>query len=464
MGRSPYPFPWALLSAGSSFLYYMLAYGKFHQWFGKKVAFFPDPVTDTHFWGILAFILCVVSILVLLHILNRFQEGEGMKQRLLTVFTLTATAFLSTSLAIEVDKEFFTIALSAEILVISWMNGYVQIKALRFIAAGLGVLFGILMIPDILSQVSDGLTWKLGYNQYHAHSSKVLQSKIPTIPWSLLHLGLSAVLFGISSLFLRKEKDDAVVRGFEGATVVLITILTYYVSRHAFHINEDLLKAPSTFVERGVLTNIFLFYAFVCLWVGQRFNREALAFSALGLIGLALFRILFFDLLTYNPLWSHQSVGDLPLFNGLLLPYALPIVWIVGMQRNFFTTLKEDYWPSVDVGLLILLLCFVSFTVRQLYHGAYLDQGMTSNGEIYTYSVVWLVTGLVLLFWGTLKQNKMLRIASLAFIMLTISKVFLYDASELTGLLRVFSFLGLGISLMGLSWFYARFVFMQKKE
>jgi uncharacterized membrane protein len=29
----------------------------------------------------------------------------------------------------------------------------------------------------------------------------------------------------------------------------------------------------------------------------------------------------------------------------------------------------------------------------------------------------------------------------------------------LEGLLRVFSFLGLGLSLMGLSWFYSRFVF-----
>ena len=39
------------------------------------------------------------------------------------------------------------------------------------------------------------------------------------------------------------------------------------------------------------------------------------------------------------------------------------------------------------------------------------------------------------------------------------AKVFLYDASALEGLFRVFSFLGLGLSLIGLSWFYTRFVF-----
>jgi uncharacterized membrane protein len=37
--------------------------------------------------------------------------------------------------------------------------------------------------------------------------------------------------------------------------------------------------------------------------------------------------------------------------------------------------------------------------------------------------------------------------------------VFLLDAGSLTGLYRVFSFLGLGLSLMGISYFYSRFVF-----
>jgi uncharacterized membrane protein len=71
--------------------------------------------------------------------------------------------------------------------------------------------------------------------------------------------------------------------------------------------------------------------------------------------------------------------------------------------------------------------------------------------------------GIGLLFFGTLKKDKTLRIASLAFIVMSIGKVFLYDASELTGLFRVFSFLGLGISLLGVSWFYTRFVFNKKE-
>ena len=40
--------------------------------------------------------------------------------------------------------------------------------------------------------------------------------------------------------------------------------------------------------------------------------------------------------------------------------------------------------------------------------------------------------------------------------------MFLYDAPVLEGLFRVFSFLGLGLSLLGISWFYTRFVFGDK--
>jgi len=37
--------------------------------------------------------------------------------------------------------------------------------------------------------------------------------------------------------------------------------------------------------------------------------------------------------------------------------------------------------------------------------------------------------------------------------------VFLFDAAALTGLWRVLSFLLMGLSFLGISWAYARFVF-----
>jgi uncharacterized membrane protein len=108
--------------------------------------------------------------------------------------------------------------------------------------------------------------------------------------------------------------------------------------------------------------------------------------------------------------------------------------------------------------MLLFSFAFLSLNVRQIFHGAYLNGYETSNVEIYTYSAVWLLFAIAVLWLGIFRKNMTIRIASLVIMVLVIGKVFLYDASELSGLLRILSFFGLGLSLIGLSWFYTKFV------
>jgi len=55
--------------------------------------------------------------------------------------------------------------------------------------------------------------------------------------------------------------------------------------------------------------------------------------------------------------------------------------------------------------------------------------------------------------------GRTLRYASLVVMLLAVGKVFLFDTRNLSDLYRVFSFLGLGLSLLLLAWLYQRFVF-----
>lgn len=465
MWRSPKPQSWAILAAGSSLTYYVLAYAKFHNWLEGKIISTQEWYMDAHFWGVLAFVLFGFSVAVVVQVLNQFKGVEEIKQRLLTAFTLTATAFLSIGLSLELSSQFFTIALATEILAISWINGYVHIKALRFLAGLLAVFFTILIIPQLLWQIfllsnnfvaqQTNLYFNLPENTLPAF----WETRIPSVNWSFFHLAIPAVMFGLSSLLLRRQKDDGLIKAFEMTAIGLLAVMAYYFTRHAFHIHENLAFAGSSFTERGVVTNIYFLYGLACLWAGGVFKREGVFLSGLGLVGLSLFRILFWDLLVFNPLWSSQQVGHLPLLNSLLLVYGLPILWLSLVNKELMKTDYKKYLPYTTTCLFLLGFFFISFNVRQLFQGSTLDKDIMSNAEIYTYSVAWLLVGIGLLFFGTLKQDRTLRIASLAFMILSIGKVFLYDASELTGLLRVFSFLGLGISLIGLSWFYTRFVF-----
>ena len=88
---------------------------------------------------------------------------------------------------------------------------------------------------------------------------------------------------------------------------------------------------------------------------------------------------------------------------------------------------------------------------------------MVSDGSGYAVKLAlsagWGLYAIVLLVAGVARDLKPLRYMSLAFLLLTVAKVFLYDLSELGGIFRVFSFLGLAIALILVSVFYQRFVF-----
>jgi len=455
MWKAPGPVSWAALAGVSSLGYYLLGYYELHGWLAVQLASSENWLAAMPLWGMLAFILSSLAISVVKQIMERFNDDGETKQKLLAIFAIAATAFLSIGLTIELKHEFLSVVFAAEMLAISWISTRINIKALRYIVGLLGIAFTILLIPQALLLVQ--------LTAYSLVEAKLyLQEGVPIVNWPLFQLGLPALMFIGSTIFLRKEKDDRLINALEISAIALLGVMGYYLTRNAFHIGENVLFSKAGFTERGVITNILFIYGLSCFWVGRIFARRSVSLSGLALSAIALFRIGYFDLFIHNPIWSHQLVGSLPILNALLLPYGLPIAWLILANKELPGIGKGSYLRYTNPLTLLLAFMLLSLNVRQIYHSEYLDSGITSNAEIYTYSAVWLIMGIALLFFGTLRQDKTLRIASLAIMILTVGKVFLYDASELTGLFRVFSFLGLGLSLLALSWFYTRFVFKQK--
>ncbi len=445
--RKTFPLNWAGLTAASSLGYYLLGYNMLLS----TRAFSGIPL----FWGLLALSLAAFAFYLLMDTLRRFPTDHPRKQHLLAVYSGVVAAFVSIGLTVELKREFLSVAIAAELAAVAWIDTKVDIRALRRIAALLGCVFGFLLIPQILL-VLQLTSFSLVEAELH------LQESIPIVKWPIFQLGLPALCFLGGSYLLRGEKDDRLVFSLEAAAVGLIGLMGYYLTRHIFHIGQDVLFVKAGFIERGVVTNIFFVYGLCCLWSGRKWDRAAVSLGGMIVTGVALFRIVYFDLFIHNPLWSAQNVGSIPILNGLLVTYGLPLLWI-------WLTMKERprlgavEWSRYGYGFM-LLLAFVCITlnVRQLFQGPFLNGPSAQNAEIYAYSAVWLVFGIALLFLGTLRRDKMIRVASLPVILLTMAKVFLYDASTLTGLWRAFSFFCLGLCLIGISWFYTRFVFNVK--
>jgi uncharacterized membrane protein len=445
--RSEKPLIWAGLTGAASIGFYLIAY------YNIRNMGLVDNIPM--FWGTLALIFAALGTYALQNIIRQVPEDHPRKQHLMAIYATTCTAFLSIALTIETPREFLSVAFALQMLAVSWINTWVNIKALRYIAGILGVVFAYLLIPQILLLIQITIYSLIEAKLY-------LVAKVPIVDWPTFQLGLPALLFLTSSYLLRMRKDDRLVRAFELASIALVAIMGYYLIRKAFHVDENILFVTANFLEAGVITNILFLYGLVCLLAGRIFTRKAVSLGGLILIGIAIFRICYFDILFHNPLWSYEAVGTYPIFNTLLLVYGLPILW-TWKAIDELRQMGHEKWSKIGYGfILVLSFVLISLYVRQFFHGTYLNGVIKSNGEIYSYSVVWLLYGIGLLLLGTYRKDKLIRVASLVIMILTVGKVFLYDASELEGLFRVFSFFGLGLSLMGLSWFYTRYVFTKE--
>ena len=94
--------------------------------------------------------------------------------------------------------------------------------------------------------------------------------------------------------------------------------------------------------------------------------------------------------------------------------------------------------------------------VRQAFHGATLTAAAMPVGERYGYSLAGLLLSVGLLGAGIRLADKPLRLAGLLLLTATVLKVFLIDAAALEGVLRILSFLGLGVALIGVGKLYTK--------
>lgn len=149
-------------------------------------------------------------------------------------------------------------------------------------------------------------------------------------------------------------------------------------------------------------------------------------------------------------------MGDGLLFNLIGYAYALPFILfslIVWQGR----AKKSKYYQWAALGFTALLGFFwINITIRHVFHGVKISFAPITQAEAYTYSLVWLIIGILVLFVGIKWRQKLLRKTSGLIILAVVLKAFLIDMSHLEGVLRALSFIGLGGTLMGIGFVYQR--------
>ena len=367
------------------------------------------------------------------------RPGQMIATALFATGTLAALALAFT---FALEKGWLTIALALMSLGTAWISMKRPIPFLRALAA---ILAGIVVL-------------RIG------HEPRIAGDDLGTTPifnWLLLGYGIPAASFWLGSYFLRKRGDDGPLRGVEAAAILFTVLLAFTEIRHYIN-NGDIYRASSSLIEVGLQVCVALAMAIGLERLRIRtgsviHNAGALLLTwfaglavVLGLFGIA------------NPLMSSIEISG-TFINPLILGYAIPAILALLLSYAVAGRRAAAYANTIAAGALVLALAWITLQIRHLYHGPYLNSFRTFDAEQYTYSVAWLVFGVVLLGIGLLLPSQRARLASAVMIGITVLKVFLIDMSNLTGAYRAFSFIGLGLVLVAIGWLYQRILFKQTK-
>jgi uncharacterized membrane protein len=211
-------------------------------------------------------------------------------------------------------------------------------------------------------------------------------------------------------------------------------------------------------LEQSLQSIAWLAAAYGLMLAGIRHDRAVLRWGWRLLAALAALQVVLLQLIVGNPLWSWIAIGEMPVFDLLLLAYVVPAVFAFLFARRLRETAPRGFAVTAAVLGLVLVFAWLTLEVRHAFHGAILVGGPTTDAEWYSYSVAWLVYAGTLLALGFYRSDARLRHAALAIVAITIVKVFVWDMAALTGLYRAASFLGLGLCLVGIGYLYQRFV------
>lgn len=215
-------------------------------------------------------------------------------------------------------------------------------------------------------------------------------------------------------------------------------------------------------------------------WITVGWALEAAAvwwlFGRLPHPGLRVFGAVLFGLVGARLLLNPEVLGyyerGWPIFNWLLYSYGVAASaclvgarWLARAERD--AALRSGGVSATALpaaaSLLGLLLVFalINLEIADYFSpGRYVALlGERSYARDLTTSLAWGIYAMSLLVAGVWRGVRELRHLSLGFLLLTVAKVFLYDLSNVGGVYRILSFLGLGVSLILVSLFYQRFVF-----
>lgn len=238
-----------------------------------------------------------------------------------------------------------------------------------------------------------------------------------------------------------------------------LLVLTLAVFTRYMLYRGDIFAKEFTLTEASIYICSWASVGIIYEWKSSKlvnFKRWYRGMAMLHIFAAAMLFV-FYNLLQHNPLWSSESIGNTPVFNLLLAGYGIPVGLAVIIYRRI-----EEIRKIAGIVSIVGLYMFATLEIRHLWNEGIRLNMPVKEGELYTYSLVWLVISVAIMVHGAYRNNNDAKRAGVVALLVVIAKAFFWDMSDLDGLWRVVSFLGLGLSLLGIAFLFNKLKAIEK--
>ncbi len=343
-----------------------------------------------------------------------------------------AAAALSLAYAIVLRDAWLTLAISLFVPALAWIAERSGVRGLRKVALVAATVVLVRLLPN----------WNVLFYPF---------GSLPVVNGLVAAYAVPAAAFAWAAMRFRRVADDLLVAVLEAGAVTLFAAFVVLEVRHAA--TGGSMLGDAEFAEVAFDLTFLAVQARAHLYLHRRTGRRVLgwAWRIEGTLALLLGAVL----LLVNPLVTNDRAGAVALAAGYLVPGILAAL---AMRQVAAGRLLAVYAGLAGFA-------WITLQIRMLFHPAApsLERSPVEAAELWAWSGAWLAYGAGLLAAGMWRGERALRQAGLAVVGLVAAKVFLWDMSDLDGLWRVVSFLGLGLALIGLGAAYRRFVLPAKE-
>lgn len=375
-------------------------------------------------WGLLASVLAGFYL-----VLTRISGLKwGGATTLVWLFIASHLAY-SLAVAMFLRQASMTLALAVQIISLAWIIKRYELKEIGWVLKGVTAL----------------VVLRLTLNPW-------LQQYPTDIHWSLWTYG-GATLCSLAGAILLKGRKE--LQQWVWVAVLHLFALTLWAETRYWLYDGNVYSREYTFTEAVLNMGIFGMLGLVYFYrvktsillapIYKYYSALLICFSLINYIIIMLATLFSFS-------WAWSEIGPQPLLNFMLFAYGFPVV----LGYLFYLFYSPVFKAHAALFTAANIFIFISLEVRHLWQRTVSLAPDPLDGELYTYSAIWLIVAVACILGGVWRYGKMFYKGGMLLLVVVIAKLFLIDMSDLEGLLRVASFLGMGLGLLGIAYLHQR--------